>query len=420
MKKISAFTLVELLVVIAIIGMLIALLLPAVQAAREAARRMQCSNNLHQLGISYHNFHNVEKRFPHAYRDNRWMSYRHHGNVEFDVYSHLTLILPFVEQQATYDLLVARLSAHEASGCTSAATCSANGTANFPSAIDYRSGTTGRDDSDVNVSAREAFNGFPDNPFLRSLSTLICPSDGNAKVSTPGSTWGRTNYALNAGDFAVPCNDYEGGDDSPRGVFTVGAIGTTTGVQAWTTTNMVDGTSNTVLFAETAVSSSTGDRTVRSGAARATGDAATTWDRGGDPPSKCDSFRGSNGQLTTPEVRSYRGWAWGDGRKQIAINTILPPNHPSCSDGDWNNGNKPPYFIRSLPTASSYHPGGVNICLVDGSCRLITDSINCGTITELPGRPLGWTGNWWKYTGRSTYGVWGALGTCAAGDQASL
>jgi prepilin-type N-terminal cleavage/methylation domain-containing protein/prepilin-type processing-associated H-X9-DG protein len=90
-RRRAAFTLVELLVVIAIIGVLVALLLPAVQAAREASRRSQCSNNLRQLAIAMHNYHDVQLAFPINYRP-----------VAGGTYSWMQAILPFIEQANLY------------------------------------------------------------------------------------------------------------------------------------------------------------------------------------------------------------------------------------------------------------------------------------------------------------------------------
>ncbi len=97
--KRSGFTLVELLVVIAIIGILVGLLLPAVQAAREAARRMQCSNNLKQLGLAFHNFESARRQLPTSLRPPSNVS----GSGEQSRVSVLTDLLPYLEQNAIYD-----------------------------------------------------------------------------------------------------------------------------------------------------------------------------------------------------------------------------------------------------------------------------------------------------------------------------
>ncbi len=88
-RRLNAFTLVELLVVLSIIGILVSLLLPAVQAAREAARRMQCTNNLKQIGLALHNYESSHRKFP-------------VGSIESNFISPLVAILPVLEQSNNY------------------------------------------------------------------------------------------------------------------------------------------------------------------------------------------------------------------------------------------------------------------------------------------------------------------------------
>jgi prepilin-type N-terminal cleavage/methylation domain-containing protein len=148
----GAFTLVELLVVIAIIGVLVALLLPAVQAAREAARRSQCSNNLKQMGLAFHNYHDTHKVFPPAFINvgPNW----HWGWGSF--------ILPYIEQGPLHDVL--------APG-----------------------------DNSRGVTQNDGPNARPE--LQTRLGVYRCPSDANARATNIHRTWngefGLSNYVIN-------------------------------------------------------------------------------------------------------------------------------------------------------------------------------------------------------------------------------
>jgi prepilin-type N-terminal cleavage/methylation domain-containing protein len=139
----SGFTLVELLVVIAIIGILVGLLLPAVQAAREAARRSQCVNNMKQLALAFHNYHDVYNNFP-AYQ------YPVTGTNSWEGHGALTMILPYVEQTTIY------------------------------SKIDF----TRRWDDGVHLPYRQT-----------KVKAFVCPSD----VPYPNQAYGGTNYGVCGG-----------------------------------------------------------------------------------------------------------------------------------------------------------------------------------------------------------------------------
>ncbi len=191
-RRRRAFTLVELLVVIAIIGVLVALLLPAVQAAREAARRSQCSNNLKQIGLAFHNYHDTHQVFPPAFINvgPNW----HWGWGAF--------ILPYVEQGPLHDAL--------APG-----------------------------DNSQGVTQEEGPNAQPE--LQTRLGVYRCPSDVNARATNIHWTWngefGLSNYVIN--EAAVPWAPPPGNAFARAG--TPASFST-----------ISDGTSNTILIGERA------------------------------------------------------------------------------------------------------------------------------------------------------------------------
>jgi prepilin-type N-terminal cleavage/methylation domain-containing protein/prepilin-type processing-associated H-X9-DG protein len=352
------FTLIELLVVIAIIAILIALLLPAVQQAREAARRSSCKNNLKQLGLALHNFHDVYKEFPTAirqevFRDPRWAGLQQNDSgwgSGRDRWSYAVALLPQIEQKPLYDQFLAN-----------------------------------------ELGKTRPWN---NRAFNRTrLPVLLCPSDPGSNF-VHRSALGPISYHANRGDFWQSWTAWES-----RGVFGRG------GRTVLNMAAITDGTSNTAAIAECKIGILSSKK-VTEGIARDVG-----YFRGA-PPSICLAEVGA-GDLYTGNVMTNGwqiGWRWADSRTPYtSYEHLLPPNGPSCGRDGEND---------SFVTASSYHPGGVQVLMLDGSVRFVSETINAGnptlTVQDMPGYAAG--GNPQDYLGPSPYGVWGALGTSRSGE----
>ncbi len=358
------FTLVELLVVIAIIGVLVGLLLPAVQAAREAARRMQCSNNLKQLGLALHNYASANNEtFPHRI-----------GGIAEGTISGLSpmigalpRILPFIEQNSLYNLI------------------SSPGTFN---GRNYNA--WGAMPSDANYT-----------PWQTRVATFVCPSDPESQALDRNIP--PKSYVFSHGDFVGWW-----GEPATRGPFHVGVLYT-----SWITwkdagkvkfSNIVDGTSNTIAISEKAIPAAS-TRSIRGGVA--INNPAVSKPNGS--PVLCRNSVGTGGQFaTSAQVGAFRSttnsWSWA-GRAEFS--TIMNPNGPSCAEQnhDWTG---------VMWTASSYHTGGVNSVFMDGSVRFVSDTIDTGNLATRLGtvnQPI---------TGPSAYGIWGALGSKDGGEVASI
>jgi type II secretory pathway pseudopilin PulG len=347
---------VELLVVIAIIGILIALLLPAVQAAREAARRMSCSNKLKQLSLAVHNYHDTYNALPAG------MSSVHQPITDGNQnnFSMLLKLCPFIEAQSIYDTV---------------------------------SSGKHRPDGGNNWY-------YPTELCNKNLEWMVCPSAG---YEAPQIDWsnrgaadntGRTNYGPVFGDVFVK-DDYVN-DANPiscdRGFF--GLKLTFKGMS-----NVSDGLSNTISFSEKL--GFTGNTRID------VPYSATVPERGvvqNAFTSRQDCI--NNGKVSKSQRCASFGVLWVNGVYLYnGLSTVLSPNANSCTTGGYGGGG------NSLNTPSSAHTGGINCAIGDGSVRFITETIDCGTdyTSAVPDQSAG--------AGTSPYGVWGALGSANGSES---
>ncbi|MDR3110069.1 MAG: DUF1559 domain-containing protein [Planctomycetaceae bacterium] len=349
---------VELLVVIAIIGVLIALLLPAVQAAREAARRMQCTNKLKQIALGLHNYHDTLNTFPPLgiRSTSAQSSYRRGWR---------TFILPFIEQNAIADMIAGGGVATSAAGNPSWAS-QPGGVDKVPWDTDYL-------------------------PWFAYIDVYRCPSDGNAqgKIDPGTGTNNPASYRGCVGDLewpwaGTPFTNFT----KTRGVFD--DIGRNMSA-------ITDGTSNTLLLSETLVNS-------REGSGKSSrGNLGLKMVPDHTPQSCIANLDTTDRKMFLPSVNASNNWfgrRWADAAvSQSGFNASLPPNAPSCS---WSSDTN-----SCIVAPSSYHSGGVNCAKADGSISFFSDTIDTGDISQ--------TANVTVQEG-SPYGVWGALGSVNAGD----
>lgn len=310
------FTLIELLVVIAIIAILIALLLPAVQQAREAARRTQCKNNLKQLGLALHNYHDNYNMFP-GYANGSGTPVN--SGVPMAGFrtrmSGVVALLPFLDQAPLYNQIWAAT----------------------PSEFPW---------NDVSY-------------WKLSLPAMNCPSD-IGKLPPVGGFRGKRNYVFCAGDGWAG-NGNNSGSATPILVQTRGLFGAVT---CYGIRDCTDGTSNTLAMSEAVAPVS------------ANGFGAVANTTGTTTPAACQALLNGAGRTYSDggwTGDTTRGFRWGDGAAYFsAFSAAVKPNSANCYGATAN------HWFDGMFSATSQHVGGVHCLMADGAVRFISENISTG------------------------------------------
>lgn len=326
------FTLIELLVVIAIIGVLIALLLPAIQAAREAARRSQCANNLKQMALAAANYHDRSGTFP----PGSFIPDVGYGAMMIEWVGHLVYILPEIEGEQMY------------------------------AGINF------------NITNR---NGAQNTTIFGSVvTTYICPSD--PREPRWGSIQASTNYFGNSGwPVAHFGHGHETIDAGKHrgGIFTYLRMR----ADAWDEwgklvkeRDVVDGLSQTAIYAESVRGRPDFNNNNQASAYHRASYFLSGVGWGTFPYQQAgwtqfyQACRDSAGPPDSAKTSNHAGWEWFLGHKYASMyDHFLTPNRRHCGADGWHGGG-------SAIAASSYHEGGVNVAFGDGKVHFVTDSVD--------------------------------------------